>query len=70
MFQTHVSLFYCLLIICRDEQRQYAIKRAQLGKHEKSMSDDYNQDNEIYPSLAILFSAHDFLGKFLIYSHS
>lgn len=54
-----VSLF-------REEHRQYASKRISQGKRDKSDITNNNQatsDDELPPSIAILFSSHEFLGK-------
>lgn len=57
-----ILLHYVLL---REEQRTYAKKRISKGKKEKfdaNADHEENTDNNLPPSVAILFSAHEFLG--------
>ncbi|XP_056640755.1 calcineurin-binding protein cabin-1-like isoform X2 [Diorhabda sublineata] len=57
-----ILLHYVLL---REEQRAYAKKRISRGKKEKfdiNANQEEITDNNLPPSIAILFSAHEFLG--------
>ncbi|KAJ8947583.1 hypothetical protein NQ318_010095 [Aromia moschata] len=52
-------------VLMREEQREYAIKRISQGKRDKTDGPHDNQEThevELPPSVAILFSGHEFLG--------